>query len=78
MASVSQKEYTTDKIRNIAFIGHGGSGKTTVSEAMLLTSGTSTRFLRSLFHSGVASRVLVPVASRVFKCYRYLVRHAEK
>jgi len=46
VASASQKEYTTDKIRNIAFIGHGGSGKTTVSEAMLLTSGTSTRFGR--------------------------------
>ena len=46
MASASQKEYTTDKIRNIAFIGHGGSGKTTISEAMLLTSGTSTRFGR--------------------------------
>lgn len=44
MASASQKEYTTDKIRNIAFIGHGGSGKTTISEAVLLTSGTSTRF----------------------------------
>ena len=46
MASASQKEYTTDKIRNIAFIGHGGSGKTTLSEAVLLTSGTSTRFGR--------------------------------
>jgi len=46
VASASQKEYTTDKIRNIAFIGHGGSGKTTISEAMLLTSGTSTRFGR--------------------------------
>ena len=46
MASAPQKEYTTDKIRNIAFIGHGGSGKTTISEAVLLTSGTSTRFGR--------------------------------
>ena len=46
MATASQKEYTSDKIRNIAFIGHGGSGKTTMSEAMLFTSGTSTRFGR--------------------------------
>ncbi len=46
MASASQKEYPIDKIRNIAFIGHGGSGKTTLSEAMLFTSGASTRFGR--------------------------------
>ncbi len=46
MATASQKEYPTDKIRNIAFIGHGGSGKTTLSEAMLFTSGASTRFGR--------------------------------
>lgn len=46
MASASSKEYTSDKIRNIALIGHGGSGKTTMSEAMLFTSGTSTRFGR--------------------------------
>ena len=46
MATASSKEYPTDKIRNIAFIGHGGSGKTTISEAVLFTSGTSTRFGR--------------------------------
>ena len=46
MATASQKEYPVDKIRNIAFIGHGGSGKTTLSEAMLFTSGASTRFGR--------------------------------
>jgi elongation factor G len=46
VATASSKEYTTDKIRNIAFIGHGGSGKTTMSEAVLFTSGTSTRFGR--------------------------------
>jgi elongation factor G len=46
VATASSKEYTTEKIRNIAFIGHGGSGKTTMSEAVLFTSGTSTRFGR--------------------------------
>ena len=33
--------FTTDKIRNIALMGHGGSGKTSFAEAALyLTKGT--------------------------------------
>ena len=31
------KEYYAEAIRNIAFIGHGGSGKTTISELFLFT-----------------------------------------
>ena len=37
------KEYTTDSIRNIAFIGHNGSGKTTLSEVILFTAHETNR-----------------------------------
>lgn len=37
------KEYTPDAIRNIAFIGHGGSGKSSISELMLFTAGETNR-----------------------------------
>ncbi|NLC43738.1 MAG: elongation factor G [Clostridiales bacterium] len=32
------KNYTTDKIRNLGIIGHGGEGKTTLTEAMLFNA----------------------------------------
>jgi elongation factor G len=37
------KEYNPEAIRNIAFIGHGGSGKTTISELLLFTGGEINR-----------------------------------
>jgi elongation factor G len=38
--------YTTDKIRNIVLLGHSGSGKTSLTEAMLFDSGATTRLGR--------------------------------
>lgn len=40
------KNYAIDKIRNIAIIGHGSEGKTTLTEAMLFNAGATDRFGR--------------------------------
>ena len=37
------KRYPTENIRNIVLVGHGGSGKTSLAEALLFRSGAITR-----------------------------------
>ncbi len=37
------KKYTSDSIRNVALISHGGAGKTSLTEALLFTSGAVNR-----------------------------------
>lgn len=40
------KEYSTANLRNIALVGHGSAGKTSLAEAMLYVSGATTRMGR--------------------------------
>lgn len=37
------KEYTSDKLRSVGIVAHGGAGKTTIAEALLFRSGAITR-----------------------------------
>jgi elongation factor G len=37
------KEYTPEQLRTLSLIGHGGAGKTSFTEAMLFTAGSTTR-----------------------------------
>lgn len=43
MAQVTTKDISADHVRNVAFVGHGGAGKTSLSESILFVTGTTTR-----------------------------------
>ena len=48
------KIYRTDEIRNVVLLGHGGSGKTSLVEAMLYVSGATNRMGKISDHNTVS------------------------
>ena len=43
MEGFTMNVYTTDKIRNVVLLGHGGCGKTSLVEAMAYLAGMTSR-----------------------------------
>ena len=52
------KVYRTDEIRNVVLLGHGGSGKTSLVEAMLYVSGATNRMGKVTDASTVSEKKL--------------------
>ena len=54
--------FTTDKLRNVVLLSHGGAGKTILAEAMLHSAGHTTRFGR--VEDGTTASDFEPVETR--------------
>ena len=56
------KVYRTDEIRNVVLLGHGGSGKTSLVEAMAFVSGVTNRMGKILIT--IRSAILIKKSRR--------------
>lgn len=54
--------FTTDRIRNVVLLGHGGAGKTSLVEAMAYLSGMTTRMGK--ISDGILSVILIKKKSK--------------
>ena len=54
----AMKQYTADKIRNLALAGHGNAGKTSLAEAMLYLSGATDRLGKTAEGNTVCDLIL--------------------
>jgi len=62
------KDYAVDKIRNVAIVGHGSSGKTSLTAAFLFNSGVTTRLTK------VSIRLPVFSSGRTVRSTWWIVR----
>ncbi|HUY87046.1 MAG TPA: GTP-binding protein, partial [Acidimicrobiales bacterium] len=62
--------YPTEKIRNVALVGHGGSGKTTLAESLLMAGNAISR--RGRVEDGTATTDFEPEETKrhmsIFSC----------
>jgi len=68
------RSFRTENIRNVAVLGHGGSGKTTLIDAVCFASGTSRR--KGNVNAGTALTMTTPEETGHGMSMQLTVAHA--